>query len=52
MWPYITIVIVVIILIAFYFVYNGFVKENNKVKESFVQPDVYLKKMWDYSEHC
>ena len=46
MWLYIIIAIVVL-LIAFLVAYNGFVKENNKVKEAFATMDVYLKKRWD-----
>ena len=47
MWLYIIIAIVVILIIAFLVSYNGFVKENNKVKEAFATMDVYLKKRWD-----
>ena len=47
MWLYIIIAIVVVLLIAFLVAYNGFVKENNKVKEAFATMDVYLKKRWD-----
>ena len=47
MWLYIIIAIVVVLLIAFLVAYNGFIKENNKVKEAFATMDVYLKKRWD-----
>ena len=47
MWLYIVITIIVLILIAFFSIYNVFVKANNKVEEAFATMDVYLKKRWD-----
>ena len=47
MWLYIVITIIVLILIAFFAIYNVFVKANNKVEEAFATMDVYLKKRWD-----
>lgn len=44
---YIILGIVVILLIAFFIIYNKLVKESNKVKEAFATMDVYLKKRWD-----
>ena len=43
---YILIIIVLILLYAFS-LYNSLVKLNNKVKEAFATMDVYLKKRWD-----
>lgn len=44
---YIIIGIVVLLVIYFVIAYNGFVKENNLLKEAFSTMDVYLKKRWD-----
>jgi len=44
---YILIVIIAVILIYAFILYNGFVSLNNKVKEAFSTMDVYLKKRWD-----
>lgn len=40
-------VIVAIIIIWFIVAYNGFVKANNNVEESFATMDVYMKKRYD-----
>ena len=47
MWIYIITVIIILIIIYILTLYNGFIKINNKVKESFSTMDVYLKKRWD-----
>jgi len=40
--------IILVVCLAYYFLtYNGFIKLNNKVEESFATMDVYLKKRWD-----
>ena len=47
MWIYIVIALIVLIIIYTLFLFNSFVKLNNKVKEAFSTMDVYLKKRWD-----
>ena len=47
MWLNIGLIIIGLLLIAFLFTYNSFVRENNKVNEAFATMDVYLKKRWD-----
>ena len=47
MWIYIIIVIIALIIIYAFALYNNFIKLNNKVKEAFSTMDVYLKKRWD-----
>ena len=50
MWIYIIIAIVVVILAVIIYglyVYNSFVKLDNKVQEAFSTMDIYLKKRWD-----
>lgn len=47
MWFYIFVMIIVILVIYVFILYNSFVKLNNKVKEAFATMDVYLKKRWD-----
>ena len=44
---YIIIGIVVLLLIVFFIMLNGFIRANNRVKEAFATMDVYLKKRWD-----
>ena len=40
-------IIIFLIIIYAFVLYNSFVKINNKVKEAFSTMDVYLKKRWD-----
>lgn len=47
MWGYILIIILVLVLIYSFSLYNSLVQLNNKVKEAFSTMDVYLKKRWD-----
>lgn len=47
MWIYIIAGIVVLVVSYSLFLYNSFVKLDNKVKEAFSTMDVYLKKRWD-----
>ncbi len=47
MWIYIVIAIVAIIVFYAIYLYNSFVKLDNKVEEAFSTMDVYLKKRWD-----
>ena len=47
MLVYIIIAIVVLLVIYTLFIYNGFIKLNNKLNEAFSTMDVYLKKRWD-----
>lgn len=47
MWLYIALLVIVVILIYIFVLYNSLVKLNNKVKEAFSTMDVYLKKRWD-----
>ena len=47
MWIYIVAGIVVLVVSYSLFLYNSFVKLDNKVKEAFSTMDVYLKKRWD-----
>ena len=47
MFIYIIIVIIDLIIIYAFALYNNFIKLNNKVKEAFSTMDVYLKKRWD-----
>lgn len=44
---YIIIALILFIIIYSLYLYNKFVKLNNKVKEAFSTMDVYLKKRWD-----
>ena len=47
MWMYIIIILLALILIYCFSLYNSLVQLNNKVKEAFSTMDVYLKKRWD-----
>ncbi len=44
---YIIIGVLLLILIYVFITFNGFIKLENKVNESFATMDVYLKKRWD-----
>ncbi len=41
------IIAIIVFSIIYAFIYNSFVKLDNKVKEAFSTMDVYLKKRWD-----
>ncbi len=47
MWIYIIIIIIVLITIYGFVLYNTFVRLSLKLKEAFSTMDVYLKKRWD-----
>lgn len=47
MWIYIIAIILILLIIYTFVMYNSFVKLNNKVKEAFSTMDVYLKQRWD-----
>ncbi len=44
---YILLIVILVLLIYVFSVYNKFIKLNNDVKEAFATMDVYLKKRWD-----
>ncbi len=46
MWTCIIIVLILIVIYVFA-LYNSFIKLNNKIKEAFSTMDIYLKKRWD-----
>ncbi len=47
MWIYIIIGIIVLVIVIFAAMYNGFVKMDNKVNEAFSTMDIYLVKRWN-----
>lgn len=47
MWMYILFLILFLIVVYVFIIYNSLIKINNKVKEAFSTMDVYLKKRWD-----
>ncbi len=44
---YIILIILILVIIYAFVLYNSLIKLNNKVKEAFSTMDVYLKKRWD-----
>lgn len=40
-------IILIILIVYIFIIYNTFVKADNKVKEAFSTMDVYMKKRWD-----
>lgn len=43
----IAVIVIAVVLVCFFAIYNSFIKLNNSVEEAFATMDVYLKKRWD-----
>ena len=47
MIKYVLIIIVALLILFIFIMFNKLIRANNKVKEAFATMDVYLKKRWD-----